>query len=232
MNNITAYGSWCKIPLDDIKEDFIVYSFGAGEDICYEFGLSGLKNCEIHIFDPTPRSITHFDYCRNIIANNVEMVNSKRYGGGDINYLRYIKTSNANLNKLFYHNYGLYNADCEIEFYYPKNVEHVSLSIDNLQKTGNTISLEVKKIDTLMKLLNHDKIDIIKLNIEGAEVVSLIHMLENTKIRPKYIAVGFELIRDKRNDDTIKLQNRLNYLILLDYIILNKNNNIYTFLLK
>lgn len=232
MNNITKYGSWCKIPLDNVTDDFIVYSFGAGEDICYEFALSGLKNCEIHIFDPTPRSIDHFNYCKSIIENNVEIVNNKRYGGGDINYLRYIKSSNANLNKLFYHNYGLYNEDSEIEFYYPKNPEHVSLSIDNLQKTDNTISLKVKKIDSLMKLLDHDKIDIIKLNIEGAEVVSLIHMFENTNIRPKYIAVGFELIRDKRNKTTINLHNHLINLIKLQYSILYNYNNIYTFVLK
>ena len=48
-----------------------------------------------------------------------------------------------------------------------------------------------------MKELSHNTIDVLKLNIEGAEVESLNYMIKNTKIRPKLICVKFELRREE-----------------------------------
>lgn len=209
----TVYGGWSKIPIDNLDSHSIIYSFGAGEDICYEFLLSGITDAEIHIFDPTPRSIEHFDFCVKSIKEGIEGEYNRRFGGGDRNYNSYIINSGANLQKLFFHDYGVYDNDSSFDFFYPKNRNHVSLSIDNLQETEESISLEVKKIDTIMKELGHWRVDVIKLNIEGAETKTLLHMLKNTDIRPTYISVKFELARDKggENNHLIKeLQDLLN----------------------
>jgi hypothetical protein len=83
-----------------------------------------------------------------------------------------------------------------------------------------------------MEHLSHDKIDFLKLNIEGSEVVSLIHMLENTNIRPTYISAKMELSRDKPCENTFVLQNKLNSLLKEDYnVIFNCKEN-YTFELR
>ena len=195
----TEYGGWSRIPLESLNSHSVVYSFGAGEDICYEFLLSGLTNAEIHIFDPTPRAIEHFDFCKNLCKGYLEDVYNPRHGGGDRNYNSHIKNSKADLNKIFFHNYGIYDEDSSFDFYYPKNPEHVSLSIDNLNNTDDFISLNVKKIDSIFEDLDHRFIDVVKFNIEGAEVRALLHMLKNTTIRPTYISVKFELARDKKN---------------------------------
>jgi len=60
-----------------------------------------------------------------------------------------------------------------------------------------------------MKTLGHDTVDLVKMNIEGAEVASLLYMLEKTEIRPKLISVKFELIRDKRNSETEEKMTKL-----------------------
>jgi hypothetical protein len=232
MKNLPVYGRWSSMELGSIREDSIVYSFGAGEDISYEFLLSGLKNCEIHIFDPTPRAVEHYDYCKNLLNSSVNPINSLRFGGGDKRYNSCIQKSGANINKLFYHDYGLYDKDDSFTFYHPKNTDHVSLSIDNLQNTTSGIQLNVKKIDTIMNELGHTHIDVIKLNIEGAEVVSLIHMLKNTNIRPTYISVKFELIRDKLTSHTSDLQNELMSFIRETYSIVSEKDVNYTFKLK
>ena len=232
----TVYGCWSQIPIDKLHPDSIIYSFGAGEDICFEFMLSGLTDSEIHIFDPTPRAVEHFSYCTKIIKENMTYENNSRFGGGDPKYLSYIKDSNVSLAKLFFHDYGLYDEDSSFEFFYPKNKEHVSLSIDNLQGTQESILLDVKKIDTIMSDLGHNHIDVLKLNIEGAEVKSLLHMLKNTNIRPTYISVKFELARDglKNNFNLInELEQRLSEsysLIFVDrerfnYTLISKDIN-------
>lgn len=205
----TAYGCWAKIPLEELNQDSVIYSFGAGEDICHEFILSGQTNSEIHIFDPTPRAKIHYDHCVKVLNTQKIGEYNPSFGGGDANYEKYIKDSMANGEKLFFHSYGIYDEDKEIDFYYPSNRNHVSLSIDNLQRTKDKILLTVKTIDTIMKTLGHDTVDLVKMNIEGAEVASLLYMLEKTEIRPKLISVKFELIRDKRNPETEEKMTRL-----------------------
>ncbi len=244
MTSLTKYGNWHLIPMDLFLKEYIIYSFGAGEDICYEFHLSGKINCEIHIFDPTPRAINHFKLCDNICKHYFEENNptnkelliktysNERFGGGDQKYLDYILSSKANLNNIFYHDIGLYNEDTTIDFYFPINKNQVSLSINNLQSTKDTIKLKVKKIDSLMKSLGHQKIDVLKLNIEGAEVASLIYMLSNTNIRPIYIIVKFRLVRDQNNSKNRELQHTLNKLLDKDYKIFKKRNDNFVYVIK
>ena len=214
--NGTQYGSWAKVPLQDIVSESVIYSFGAGEDICYEFLLSGLCDPEIHIFDPTPRSVEHYEYCSKVFTGETKPNQDVRFGGGDLRYNNLIINSNANLSKLSFHDYGLYNENSSFKFFYPKNKDHISLSIDNLQNTNDYIDLDVKKIDTILEELGHSQIDLLKLNIEGAEVKSLLHMMKNTEIRPRYIAVKFELVRNNNSEST-SLISEIKSVLLQEY---------------
>lgn len=233
IKNIPVYENWCKIPKGVLKKESIIYNFGVGESIAFEYSLSGLTGCKIFHFDPTPRSATHFELCQNLLKLNADeakkfIINnrSQKFGGGDKNYLNYVYRSRANHENVFFYPKGLYDEDKKTDFFLPKNPNFVSLSIDNLQNTKDKIVLEVRKIDTIMKDLNHDKIDVMKLNIEGAEVKSLIHMLENTNVRPTYICVKMELLRDKPCKETLILQEKLNRMINKFYKIIYRKENI------
>jgi hypothetical protein len=83
-----------------------------------------------------------------------------------------------------------------------------------------------------MSKLNHQVIDYLKLNIEGAEVVSIIHMLENTAVRPKFMSIKMELSRDKPGIATDKLQLQLETLLAKDYRIIFQNKDSYTYQLN
>ena len=230
----TKYGGWARLPIHKFNSETIIYSFGAGEDISYEFILSGLIDSRIYIFDPTPRAEQHFKDCIKILTKHDVGEYNKRFGGGDKEYNKYILNSDANLNKIFFLPYGLYDEDTKINFFYPTESEHVSLSIDNLQNTNKYIELEVKKIDTLCRINNHDYIDVIKMNIEGAEVRSLQYMLDNTDLKPKYISVKYELLRDKNNAQTQLMMNRLIDTLDKFYNVHYKNTRQYnyTYVLK
>jgi len=227
----TEYGCWSNLPVDLIKEDSVVYCFGAGEDLCYEFLLNGLTSSEIHIFDPTPRSKPHFDFCCDLVGKEDDPPYNPAFGGGDVNYTKYIRESKADVERMFFHDYGIYDEDTEIEFYHPQNEDHVSMSIDNLQGTDRFTVLKVMKIDSIMKSLDHDRVDALKLNIEGAEVASLMYMMKETDVRPKLISVKFELVRDKYSEETVKLQNELGNLLLSEYTLLHRDGDNCTFIL-
>ncbi len=228
---MSDYSFWSFLPLDEITNDSIFYNFGGGEDFLFEFNLSGNKNPFIYIFDPTPRSIQHMEFCKNIIKTGIVPPYNKRYGHGFLTYNDEIKKTNANIDKIKFYPFGLYNKNGTSKFYLPQNPEHVSLSIDNIQNTKDYIELNVKTIDTITNKLGHKNIDFLKMNIEGAEVESLIYMINKTHIRPKYISVVFELPGDRQRNFTDKTSQCIN-ILKQDYtIIYNKMNN-FTFKLS
>ncbi|KAA3632126.1 MAG: FkbM family methyltransferase [Proteobacteria bacterium] len=49
-------GSWSAC-IEDMDEESVVYSFGAGTDISFDLDFHERTGAEVHIFDPTPRSI-------------------------------------------------------------------------------------------------------------------------------------------------------------------------------
>lgn len=82
---------------------------------------------------------------------------------------------------------GIYNKNANIRFYEPKDPKHVSHSIDNIQNTKTFFIAPVKRLKTI---LGKNKIDLLKMDIEGAEYAVLYDMIE-TKIKPKVICVEF-----------------------------------------
>jgi len=75
---------------------------------------------------------------------------------------------------------------------------------------------------------NHSKIDLLKLDIEGAEVKVLNNMLDN-KIYPKYLCIEFDLYLKKKdtNNETQKIVKRLEQ---VGYKILKNDNLNITFM--
>lgn len=220
------------VPSNFLNENSVVYSFGAGEDNRYEFLLCGLTGCKMHIFDPTPRAVEHYQMCMDVYNKRCEPVENSRYGRGDSDYFSTILNSNVNVDNMFYHDIGLYDREDTFKFFYPKNPNHVSLSIDNIQGTKDYIELNTKPIDQIVKELGGIQPDLLKMNIEGAEVKSLIYMIESTEIRPKCICVMFELFRDKPTQENMNLENLCKQLISREYDLIYSSNEFHTFFKK
>ena len=123
----------------DLTPGSIIYSFGVGENIDFELGIMDKYNCPIYAFDPTPKSIDWIQKQR--LPNNFN-----------------------------FYKFGIGNYNGKITFYPPKNSAHVSHSIiPKTKNQTNYISVPVRTLKTIMKKLNHDKIDILKMDIEGSE---------------------------------------------------------------
>jgi FkbM family methyltransferase len=70
---------------------------------------------------------------------------------------------------LQFHSVGLWSSDGELVFHAPKNRAHASYSALNLQDTEETVRCPVKRLVTVMSELGHDHLDLLKIDIEGAE---------------------------------------------------------------
>ncbi|SCY43728.1 FkbM family methyltransferase [Desulfoluna spongiiphila] len=144
----------------NLNSNSVVYSFGVGEDASFDTALIEKYNLTVHAFDPTPKSI---DWV-------------KRQDFSD---------------KFAMYNYGIAAFDGNVSFNPPENPEHVSHTIlDRPSTSTEAITVPVKKLSTIMQELGHSHIDILKMDIEGAEY-NVIKDICKSDIRPVQLLVEF-----------------------------------------
>ena len=146
-----------------IDKNSIIYSFGLATNIKFEEKLASDFDVNVYCFDPTPVAV---------------------------NYMKNVK----NL-KLIYQPYGIWVEDKKVKFYY-LNSEHPEShggSITNYTgNANNSANLQCYKLKSLMSMNNHNKIDVLKMDIEGAAIEVMNNILDDN-IFPKQIAVEFEV---------------------------------------
>ena len=163
-----------------------VYSFGVGTDISFDLAIIEKFNVEIFAFDPTPKSI---DWIKN---------------KGEIRNFRFYPI-------------GLSNFDGKTEFHLPKNPEYVSGSAflyDGVKTEA--VSVEMKRLSTIMSELEHEFIDVLKLDIEGSEF-DVIEDILKEGMAFKQLCIEFHsrffINGAKKLKSIIKLLNQNGYLI-------------------
>lgn len=174
------------IVVGNIDANAIVYSFGVGEDVSFDIALIKRFNLVVHAFDPTPKSI------------------------------EWVKKQGFSENFVM-HEYGIAGYDGNVSFNPPENPDHVSHTILNRPATEEkSITVQVKRLGTIMKDLGHSRIDILKMDVEGAEY-DVIDEINNSDIRPKQFLVEFHHrfpgIGIKRSKEAIDKIRNMGYLL-------------------
>lgn len=201
----TNYGGWLIPEKCELDENSIVYSGGVGEDVSFDVLLNAKYNCNIFLIDPTVKALKHYYELKDFYTN------SKLFTGGiQKDYYEKISHIKPNFDKLYYENIGLWDKQDTLKFYKQNNHNHVSQSIIENMFGNEYDIIQVNTISSIMKKYNHTKIDLLKLDIEGAEVKVLHNMLEQN-IFPKYLCIEFDLkLKNKDyNNDTEQLIHKL-----------------------
>jgi FkbM family methyltransferase len=186
----TSYGGW-HIPDGILGPESICYSAGLGEDISFDVELVNRYGCRVHFFDPTPRAQNHFD-------GLIEAVRHHKKYPVNHNRRQHYRIRSSQVDKLLFHPFGLYNKDERMKFYAPKDPAHVSHSILNVQNTTIYFEGQCMKLRSIMKLFGHEHIDLLKIDIEGAETDVLENMVSEG-VKPKIICVEFDEARLTEN---------------------------------
>jgi len=148
------------VALDRLSSETIVYSVGIGEDISFDLELIDLYGLKVFGFDPTPQSL--------------EWIASQKLPGN-----------------FKMHPYGLADFNGTAKFYAPKNSEHVSHSlVINEGSNHPCIEVEMRTLEGLQSLVGESAIDILKIDIEGAEYKTIDHLLMSD-CRPAQLLVEF-----------------------------------------
>ena len=137
-----AYGGFYVYP-DQLNERSIVYSFGIGEDISFDEDIIARHNCKVFGFDPTPKSIKWVASRGSSIPPNFKFLE-----------------------------YGISDKDGTVDFFLPKNPQHVSGSTvtqTNVDKL-HPIPVQMRKIATIMQELGHQKNRCLKNGYRGSRI--------------------------------------------------------------
>ncbi len=148
------------VPTNALHADSIVYSVGAGEDVHSDVEMVRRFGCVVHILDPTPKAIQHFQQLQASVQSGQPMPSET---GQD-----YAATPPI-MDKLAYHAFALWDKEEVLQFFEPLNPDHVSHSITNIQSSGSFIKVQARTLDSLMAEWGHTRVDYLKLDIEGAE---------------------------------------------------------------
>ena len=157
------YGGWWLHP-DPLGSASVVYSFGVGDDVTFDLWLIQRFGLRVEAFDPTPRSIA--------------WVSSQQLPAG-----------------FAFHPIGLADFDGDAEFRPPPVASHMSFSIQpphqGRQEEGSAgIAAPVRRLSSIMRMLGHDRIDLLKMDIEGAEYAAIGDMVES-RVEVRQILVEF-----------------------------------------
>jgi FkbM family methyltransferase len=135
------FADWTFCP-DSIDKDSVVYSFGVGGDVSFDLQLIRRFHLHVHAFDPSPGSVA------------------------------WVQTQ-AFPEEFHFHPFGLAATDGHISFAEPAEPGiHSLFAIPGGKESVRDLKqhvLPVHRLPTIMKQLGHEKIDILKMDIEGAE---------------------------------------------------------------
>jgi FkbM family methyltransferase len=153
----------CQWPLlPEITSDCsVVYSFGVGEDITFDLAVIERFGCQVYAFDPTPKSV------------------------------KWIRSQSTPPEFNFF-DYGISAKPGEMLFYPPKTDEHVSYTVSDRTRSdgGTPVKCQVLDLNSIMERLDHKAIDILKMDVEGAEY-DVIETLEQQSAAPAQLMVEF-----------------------------------------
>jgi len=180
----TVYGGWL-IPKDNgLTPDSLCYGAGAGEDISFECALIEQYGCRVRIIDPTPRAIQHFhDLQQAVRSGNRFPVNNSA--------VDFYPITDAHLDRLQLFPVGLADKDTDMKFFLPKNPAHVSCSVVNLQKTDRYFTAPCLRLSSIMKEQGDSSIDLLKIDIEGAEY-GVIEDMVSSGLLPRLLLIEFD----------------------------------------
>ncbi|MGB2622499.1 MAG: FkbM family methyltransferase [Candidatus Acidiferrum sp.] len=143
-----------------VRPDSVVYSLGIGEDISFDLSLIDRFGVTVEAFDPTPKVKTW------LLAQSLPP-------------------------QFHFHPVGVAGHDGHETFYLPPRENWVSHSVVPARQFGrDSVRLPVMRLSTAMRLQGHDWIDLLKMDIEGAEYAVIEEILRE-RIHIKQLLIEF-----------------------------------------
>jgi len=190
LNNLSYFGSerhGYLVPDDLLKPESIIYCVGAGEDISFDTELKMKFDSRVYIFDPSPYGINHYNEVKEYVNNRTPLTLDKTLAP----YVYHIGP--AQFAEIEFIAIGLWDKKDILKFYDPERENYSSHSAYLFKDSKSFIEAPVDRLSNLMKQLGHSHIDLLKIEIEGAEY-KVIDTIVEDQLDIKAILVEFDEI--------------------------------------
>jgi FkbM family methyltransferase len=127
------------VPDGVIDSGWVCYCAGTGADISFDLALVERYGCEVFAYEPAPEAG------------------------------RYVQEASAGVERFKFMPVGLGPSDGSVTFFRAADPEHMALSTSDLQGTRDAVEAPVRSVPSLMKELGHERVDLLKLAVEGME---------------------------------------------------------------
>lgn len=154
-------GAWSIVD-QELNRDSIIYSVGVGTNISFDLAIAEKLGCDVHLFDPTPRSI---DWVKSHTLPNTLHFHEYGLAGEDGDILFYPPRRERS-----------------------SHFSPVRRGVKSDQ--SNTISAPVFRLQSIMQKLGHTHVDLLKVDIEGGEYDAIDDILASD-IEVRQLAVEF-----------------------------------------
>ena len=222
----TNYGGWY-VPVDmDLGPDSVIYSGGVGEDISFDLLLADKYDCGIVLIDPTAKAVRHYEEVKDWYDSSVPFT-----GGIQKDYYACIEAVlRPKFDKFEYLRTGLWDKKDTLKFYKQTNENYVSQSLlpGMFGETYDTVPVDSLK--GIMRGRGDQHIDLLKLDIEGAEIETVNQMLDDG-VYPTYVLIEFDLLM-KNKDPDHRTRALVDRMVTSGYTILKNDNLNITFGLR
>lgn len=143
-----------------LSADSIVYSFGVGDNLAWDLAMIERFGLTVHAFDPTPACLAW------ITGQNLPA-------------------------RFVFHPIGLAGHDGTLRAATPRSERDVNYRpVLHSSPHGDTVEIPVRRLATLMQQLGHERIDVLKMDIEGGEYAALADLVES-RIPVRQLLVEF-----------------------------------------
>ena len=212
-----------------LDKNCVVVSGGAGEDISFEIELQNQFGLTIYLIDPTPEAIQHFNSIkeRGPKKRELEYSNTSRQDPNSYD------TSELNFAKVSYFQKALWNESTELKLYEPRDgTRDSSHSIsgihNNYRKNTPHIIVSATTIPELFVEIGLNRVDLLKLDIEGA-ALEVLESTFNSGILPKQIILEVDEMHFPGPRSWLRARRLFKLLESVGYICVNRDNCDFTF---
>ena len=182
------------VPDKLLHADSVCYCIGAGEDVSFDTELKVIYDCTVVILDPTPYGIDHFEKLKDHVARGIRLVISE---GGHLVPFTY-RIDSRQLDDIQFVPIGVWNEKTVLTFHDPQMENYASYSVCLFNESDKVIRAPVDRLGNIMRELGHAQLDLVKIEIEGAEYAVVDTIIED-QLDIKLIVVEFDEVYNPRD---------------------------------
>jgi FkbM family methyltransferase len=230
----SRYGKKTFVRLKKQKEKLVLLSGGVGEDISFDIDFAREFDCLTILIDPSTPALQHFQEVHKRFGQE----KSKSYSMGSRQSVESYDLQNLQRESFIFLQKGLWNSSEDLEFFLPHDTSRDSSgSINGIhtlyRKNTASYSIKTTTVFEVLKSLQLDRVDILKLDIEGSALEVVSQMFADN-IFPDQLLIEFDELHfpsfksKRRGEKLFKILMRHGYVLVhrdsCDFTLIKKTD--------